>query len=298
MTLKENYIENEKIQQAYLVLTMIQTWLIDTEKLLKEFLFNLALMNHMATKGYMAFRSSADELIYAVKQVACEFLVHNWPNRCCYYHRYEPHGSVLYFYCDRRQYSFHVDLNDCESVREARYDEWDGIVKGWAMTDQEYQAARVHERQVNKICPRTKARSFQEKLLFVKAAKEYLANKTININAQEKFWNELLSILPPQKLRNKCVVKRNFDECFRRYLELVKEKFTDKEIRLMRSVWFYGDEFEELCRFKGIYGFESHWNLEKIVCCIADDMASGCFFNSNFSYHYGGLEYESPSAAS
>lgn len=298
MTLKEYYTENEKLQQVFFVMTMIQTWLINTEKLLKEFLFNLALMNRMATKGYMAPRSSADNLIYGLKQVCCEFLVHNWPDRCSYYDSYEPHESVLYCYCNRRQYSFHVDIIDHESVRRAPYGEWDGIENGWSLTDQEYQAAREHKRGVDEIVPRTKAHGFQEKLLFLKAAREYLANRTIEMNAEEKFWRELLSILPPQKLKNKCVVERNLDKCLDRYLELLREKFTDKEIRLMQHHVFHGDAFEELYKFKGIYGFEGRWSLEKVVRRIADDMANGCFHNSNFIEDYGRLKYESPSAAS
>ena len=300
MTLKAKYTENEKIQQAYLVMTMIQTWLFNTEKLLKEFLFNLALMNHMATKGYMAPRTSADELIYTVKQVACEFLIHNWPNRCSYDHRsFEPHGSVLYCYCDRRQYSFHVNIlySDFKTLRSTGSSEWDGIENGWSLTDQEYRAARVRERHVNVISPRTKAPGFQEKLFFIKAAKEYLENRKISINAQEKFWNELLSILPPQKLKNKCVVEHNFDECFRRYFELLKEKLNEKEISLMRYRSFHGNALEKLYKFKGIYGHDSYWSLMEVVCRIADDMENGCFHNSNFTEN-GYLKYESPSAAS
>ena len=254
-------------------------------------------MNHMASKGYMVPRSSADSLIYALKQVCCEFIIHNWPNRCSYYSGWEPHDSVLYCYCNRRQYSFHVNIIDHESVRSAHYDEWDGIEGGWSLTDQEYQTERQCKRHVDEIGPRTKAHDFQEKLHYLKAAREYLENRTISKNAREKFWKEILSILPPQKLKNKCVVERNLDKCLDRYREILRDKFTDKEICLMRYQSFHGDALEELYEFKGLYGHDSYWSLMEVVCRIADDMENGCFHNSNFIEN-GYLKYESPSAAS
>ena len=293
MIIKDQYTENEKLQQAYFVLTIIQTWLINTEKLLKEFLFNLALMNHMAAKGYKVSRSSADNLIYAVKIVACEFLINNWPTRCCYHHGAPDMSiddlyndccydnvrkSILYFYCDHRQYSFHVHLDDDKHVRCAKADEWDGIKYGWSLTDQEYKAEKKPVLREKEICPRTKTYDFIQRLRYLKAAKEYLENRTSGINAEKKFWIELLTILPHKKLKNKCIVERNLNECLDRYLKLVREHFTDKEITLLRNYpkW-QGDEFEKLKEFKGFRVDGNCENLLNSIRRIADALEYGRF---------------------
>lgn len=256
----KQYSESEKIQQAYLVLSLVQKGVKHIEAAIKNFLYQLSRMNSMATKGYMEQRTTADCLIYNVKTIACEYFVHTFPGRCTYsYSGFSRHGSILYCYSDGRQYSYHTELES--EVKKARYDEWDGLKDGWSLTDEEYFAAitavnrnDIDDLEVEKelVIPFTQTPIFQERLQRYKAAKEYMMNESLMDKTREKFWDILLGTLPKNKLNNKCVVNRDLNKCYQLYFDSIKEHehFTETERRFLITDYCFGEQFEPLVKYK------------------------------------------------
>lgn len=244
MEVKKEYTDFEIIKQAQIVLTMM-LGMITTDIALKAFLYNLALLNSMAHKGYMAPYTAGDQLIYAVKQEACEWLVLNWPNRCRYYSSYGRHNSILYVYVLRRQYSYHVDLPFSlkGKVREANHHEWDGIEGGWSMDDVAY-AQTLAAKRHNPELRNTESYDFKEMLKFYKAAKEYIRIWASHSLVVQKFWDLMGKVLPSRKQKNKCYMTRDLYECRERYFSLVRDDFSEQERKLLlfpESVGSYYD---------------------------------------------------------
>ena len=225
----KEYTELEIIRQAQIVLAMM-LGVITTDIALKAFLYNLALLNSMAHKGYMAPRTAGDQLIYAVKQEACEWLVLNWPNRCRYYSSYGRHNSILYVYVLRRQYSYHVDLPFSlkGKVREANHHEWDGIEGGWSMDDVAYAQALEEKRHCPELL-QTESYEFKEMLKYYKAAKEHIRIWASHSIVVQKFWGLLGKVLPARKQKNKCYMTHNLYKCLDRYFSFVKDDFSEQE---------------------------------------------------------------------
>ena len=218
-----------------------------TESFRKNLLHDLAAMNSMVPKGYGVTTSPADKLIYSVKQIACEVIAREWPDRCRYLHCYSIHKSILYIYAGGRQYSFHVHLAGF-NLTEASFDEWDQIKNGWSLSDEEYALefrSRANKRRSADYLSHdilvVNRRNREERLKMYKAAKEYVRNLHEHQRIRERFWNTLLSILPPAKRKNKCVANRNLQDCLNRYKDLVKGAFSEEEMRFLRYGLFWGD---------------------------------------------------------
>jgi len=234
MDKNKEYTELEIIRQAQIVLAMM-LGVITTDIALKAFLYNLAMLNSMAHKGYMAPRTAGDQLIYAVKQEACEWLARNWTSRCRYYYGgIGAHSSVLYVYTMRRQYSFHVDLpfTLMETLPKAKYHEWDGIDRGWSMDDVAY-AQTLAAKRNNPELLHTESYEFKEMLKFYKAAKEYIRIWASHSLVVQKFWDLMGKVLPSRKQKNKCYMTRDLYECRERYFSLVRDDFSDLERDLL-----------------------------------------------------------------
>jgi len=262
----KEYMDREIIKQAQIVLTMM-LGVIATDIALKAFLYNLALLNSMAHKGYMAPRTAGDQLIYAVKQEACEWLAQNWTSRCRYYYGgIGAHSSVLYVYTMRRQYSFHVDLpfSLMETLPKAKYREWDGIDRGWSMDDVAYAQTLAAKRHSPELL-HTESYEFKEMLKFFKAAKEYIRIWTNHRLVAQKFWDLLGKVLPARKLKNKCCMTHNLHECSGRYFDLVRNDFSEVEQKLLffpGSVASYYDwTFKEKTRVSRIANAIEKGNL-------------------------------------
>ena len=277
---KEIHSEKEKIHQVFVVMSMLEDGEMKTEKELSLFLFEVAKMNAMATKGYMCQRTSADYLIYATKKIACEFLAKNYPTRCSYNKSYRQYESVLYIYSNRRQYSFHVEISCVEGIREARFNEWDNIERGWAMSDEEYRNARqgsVHEPE-SQVVP-TLSNQFQRKLQKYKAAKEYRKRRDTADKVEAKFWKCLLETLPKRKQQNKCVAKRDARKCYELYFPLIEKSFSEEEKKYVSAMaryhidyYCYGDYIDQLVHNGD---WRSKMKMREVIEAIAKTLDSG-----------------------
>ena len=248
------FSEMEKMEAAHSVLNKVikfqKSHTTPSESYRKELLHDLAAMNSMVPKGYGVTKSPADTLIYSVKQIACEAIAREWPDRC----RYTPYGSIhrtiLYVYAGGRQYSFHVHLDDF-NLPKASFDEWDQIKNGWSLSDEEYALecrSRANERRsadhLSHDILVVNRRKREERLKMYKAAKEYVRNLHEHQRLRERFWNTLLSILPPAKRKNKCVANRDLQDCLNRYKDLVKGAFSEEEMRFLKYGLFWGDYWD------------------------------------------------------
>lgn len=255
MANNKEYTAQEIIHQAQIVLTMV-VGMITTDMALKAFLFNLALLNSMAHKGYMALYNTGDRLIYAVKQVACEWLATNFGSRCRYDRGYRDHSSVLYIYNLRRQYSFHVDLLYPIEVPRAKLDEWDGIEGGWSLSDEAYAAALAakHNNLKTEVIHRTETEEFREMLKLYKAAREYIRISACYNTAVKKFWDLLEAKLPASKKKNKCYVTHDLEKCRYHYFDLVKDDFSAEGISFFpkTAASYYDLGYEDQIRVRKI----------------------------------------------
>lgn len=248
------FSEIEKMEAAHSVLSKVITFqksdITPSESYRKDLLHDLAAMNSMVPKGYRVNKSPADTLIYSVKQIACEAIAREWPDRCRYMPYGSIHGTILYVYAGGRQYSFHVHLDDF-NLPKASFDEWDQIKNGWSLPDEEYALecrSRANERRSADYWSHdilvVNRREREERLKMYKAAKEYVRNLHEHQRLRERFWNTLLSILPPAKRKNKCVANRDLQDCLNRYKDLVKGAFSEEEMRFLRYGLFWGDYWD------------------------------------------------------
>ena len=248
------FSEIEKMEAAHSVLSKVikfqKSHTTPSESYRKDLLHDLAAMNSMVPKGYGVTKSPADTLIYSIKQIACEAIAWEWPDRCRYLHCYSIHKSILYIYAGSRQYSFHVDLAGF-NLPQASYEEWDQIKNGWSLSDEEYALecrSRANERRSADYLSHdilvVNRREREVRLKMYKAAKEYVRNLHEHQRLRERFWNTLLSILPPAKRKNKCVANRDLQDCLNRYKDLVKGAFSEEEMRFLRYGLFWGDYWD------------------------------------------------------
>lgn len=127
-----DYSNDTRILMIMSILTRMKANDFNSEDKKRQFVYDLAALNSLATKGYKVERTAIDESIYATKQLACDFMATHWSSRCKYDSGYssDNHSAVLYVYIHGRQYSFHSNLSPDIQVAHARYDEWDRIEGG------------------------------------------------------------------------------------------------------------------------------------------------------------------------
>lgn len=248
------FSEMEKMEVVHSMLGRVITFqksdITPSESYRKDLLHDLAAMNSMVPKGYRVNKSPADKLIYTVKQIACEAIAKEWPDRCRYYSYGYERGSILYVYAGSRQYSFHVNLVGF-NLPKASLDEWDQIKNGWSLSDEEYAIEcrfRANEKMSADYWSHdillVNRRKREERLMMYKAAKEYVRNLHECQRLRERFWNTLLLVLPPAKRKNKCFANRNLQDCLNRYKDLVKGAFSEEEMRFLRYGFFWGDYWD------------------------------------------------------
>lgn len=279
-----DYANDIRIHLILSVITKIQSSKFKTEKEKQQFLYDLAMLNSLATKGYMVERTSIDESIYSTKRIACEFMAMNWPTRCRYDRGYSwrAHSSVLYIYAGGRQYSFHVDLPSTMTVAEAHYNEWDRLEGGWQLSDEEYREARTsyHSKHDSYVV----VRSLDERkraAMYLSVVNHYLQKRDIyeryHDQAYAKFWRELSLALTTRKRKNKCFVDRDFRACYWRYYTLIADYFTDEEKSVFKGCPVFDyleiDEIRRKCA-SGIILLDSEVVKRKLLG-IVEAMDSG-----------------------
>lgn len=275
----KTYSEKEKIDQAHLVLSLIIGPLLTTEQELKHFVYQLSLMNSMAAKGYRVKRDSVDNLIYAVKQLACEYIVDHFSNHCRYFYWPSDHGSVLYVYCEQRQYSFHVEIQNYTSLPRARFDEWNEIRDGWALDDESYVEA-VSKQQSSGTLPLSQPiRRYERELTYYKAAKQYCHNRELRTRIEsktiEKFWGLITAILPKRIQRTKYFSERNFNECFNRHFEKIRSSFNEDELFVLTHSDL-PECFGNIKKVEDNGRYRRHDEVrQKVVSLIADHIDQG-----------------------
>ena len=244
-----DYLNDPRIILIMSILKRMQTNDLETEDKKKKFVYDLALLNSLATKGYLATRTTLDDFIYFVKSIACDFLATKYSSRCKYFPgEYDiPHSAVLYVYVAGRQYSYHVNIDSGDELTIAGYDEWDRVEGGWKMTDEEYRQAR----ESCKIIVRNNEPDYRS-LEFVKraapyymAAKKYIKERQryniVREHAIAKFWTELELTLSYSKKRSQCYQNKYFKECYRRYYSFVQQSFSEEENR----AFDYGPSYDK-----------------------------------------------------
>lgn len=258
----------KKVGQARLVMEHInKSKDYNEEKQKRAFLYDLSLLNSMAAKGYMVDRSPLDDMIYSIKEAACNTIANLWPDRCRYDKQDKPHRSVLYVYVGDRQYSFHVDLHISVACRvpKAYYKtintsfgemaignclEWDGIRNSWSLSDEEYKEkvklCHIKKQKDALSIPRTQTKEFKLKLKFygaIKVAKEGLRMKNLQRKYEARFWEYLEEKLPSQKKKNKCFVNRDYYECEYRYYSLIADMFSEEELAWSHNNFFVSEAY-------------------------------------------------------
>lgn len=230
--------KDERISLMHSILGRMQDNDFTREAKKQQFIHDLAQLNSMAAKGYMVERMPIDTCIYAVKELACEFLATTMPDRCRYDASYEQYGSVLYVYVNSRQYSFHVTLPRNATVASAKYGEWDRLEGGWRLSDEDYRKSRAASRSqpyhiATERSPETRSRV----ALYYGAARDFIRRRDYYVSHQDeiraKFWRELSEVLPKCKKKNKCFVNMDYYECHRRYFSLISSSFSADEKRVL-----------------------------------------------------------------
>ena len=241
-----DYANDIRIHLMLCLLTRIKGNNMTTEVQKQQFVYDLAKLNSLATKGYMAERTAIDDSIYAIKQLACEYIATHWPSRCRYDSGYSctAHSSVLYIYVKSRQYSFHVDLSGDIVVNKARFNEWDHLVGGWELSDKEYRKARdASRKKVYHIATERSPETRSRVASYLVALKDYIRRRDAYLNhydeAHAKFWQELALALPRPKQKNKCYVNKDFDECYRRYFSLIASSFSLELKQVFRGAPYF-----------------------------------------------------------
>lgn len=237
-----DYANDIRLHLILSIITRIQTDDLDSEAKKQQFIYDLAKLNSLATKGYMAERTAMDDSIYAIKQLACEYIATHWPSRCRYDSGYSctSHSSVLYIYVKSRQYSFHVDLSDSIVTNKGRFDEWDRIEGGWQLSDEEYRTVRSARRCYSYSLPIVRTQKSRKlAAMYFAAANDYIRRRDsynrYHDQAYTKYWSELETVLPAKKKKNKCFMTKNFSACYERYFSMVEKSFSDPEKRIFRG---------------------------------------------------------------